>query len=250
MEKEHQAVERLAVITGASRGIGRAIAEELAVRGCGLIINSRNQQELLDARELLLGYGVPVYEVPGDIGDPGTAEAIFKRVDEVCSAETEILAVNNAAMSYIGLLQDMKDEDFEHIIRTNVTGVFNICKRAVPRMLKNKKGHIVNISSVWGEVGASMEVAYSASKGAVNAFTRALAKELAPSGIQVNGISLGVIDTKMNAQLDETERRQLEEEIPIGRFGTAREAAELCACLCESAPYLTGQIIRLDGAWI
>lgn len=117
-------------------------------------------------------------------------------------------------------------------------------------MLRNKRGHILNISSVWGEVGASCEAAYSATKGGVNAFTRALAKELAPSGISVNAISCGAIDTRMNACFSDEERAALEAEIPCGRYGTTKEVAELALSLTNSTTYLTGQVIRLDGGWI
>ena len=250
MTRELEQNRRLAVVTGAGRGIGSAIADELASRGFGLIINSRNEQSLLKKKENLSKWDVPVYAEAGDVGDPRTADRIFEAVDRELKEGMELVIVNNAAISYIGLLQDMSDEAFEKLMRINVGGVYNICKRAVPRMLREKKGHIVNISSVWGEVGASMEVAYSASKGAVNAFTRALGKELAPSGIQVNGLSLGAIDTEMNSQLSASERKELEDEIPAGRFGTPLEAARFCAELCVSGAYLNGQIIRLDGAWI
>ena len=117
-------------------------------------------------------------------------------------------------------------------------------------MLGRKRGHIVNISSVWGQAGASCEAAYSASKGGVDAFTKALAKELAPSNIQVNALSLGAMDTDMNSCFSDEEKELIASEIPAGRFGRPEEAAEACAYLCECGPYLTGQIIRLDGAWI
>ena len=123
------------------------------------------------------------------------------------------------------------------------------CKHAIPKMVHSKSGRILNISSVWGNVGASCEVAYSASKGGVNAFTKALAKELAPSGITVNAIACGVIDTRMNQCFSEEERTQLAEEIPAGRFGNAQEVAQLALSIVTSSSYLTGQIITLDGGW-
>ena len=127
--------------------------------------------------------------------------------------------------------------------------MFCCCKQAIPNMVHNKSGRILNISSVWGNVGASCEVAYSASKGGVNAFTKALAKELAPSGITVNAIACGVIDTRMNQCFSEEERRQLADEIPAGRFGRAQEAAQLALAVVTSPTYLTGQIITMDGGW-
>ena len=158
--------------------------------------------------------------------------------------------INNAGIASIGLLTDMDIEDWNRILSTNLTSVFSTCRCAVPCMVHNKQGKIINISSVWGIVGASCEVAYSACKGGVNAFTRALAKELAPSNIQVNAIACGVIDTDMNACFSPEERRELEDEIPAGRYGTPEDVAELAFSLAAGHSYLTGQVITLDGGWI
>ena len=136
------------------------------------------------------------------------------------------------------------------MLHMNLTSAFNCCKLAIPYMVQQKQGKIINISSVWGVCGASCEAAYSASKGGVNALTMALAKELAPSNIQVNAIACGAIDTDMNRFLAPEERQALLEEIPMGRMGTPEEAAQLILKLLESPAYLTGQIIRLDGGWI
>ena len=158
--------------------------------------------------------------------------------------------VNNAGISYIGLLQDMSTEDWERMLRTNLTSVFNCCKLAVPYMISQKQGKIVNISSVWGVVGASCETAYSATKGGINALTKALAKELAPSNIQVNAIACGAIDTEMNQWMDEDDLIALVDEIPSGRLGRAEEVADLVYHLGYKESYLTGQVIGLDGGWI
>ena len=158
--------------------------------------------------------------------------------------------VNNAGISYIGLLTDMSSEDWQNILSTNLTSVFNSCRLTVPGMVHRHSGKIINISSVWGCCGASCEVAYSATKGGINAFTQALAKELAPSNIQVNAIACGAIDTEMNAFLSEEDRQALTDEIPSGRFGRPEEVAELVLDLSENHHYMTGQIIRLDGGWI
>lgn len=131
----------------------------------------------------------------------------------------------------------------------NLDSLFYTCKMAIPAMLRQKKGRIINISSVWGNMGASMEVAYSASKGGVNSFTRALARELAPSNIQVNAIACGIIDTQMNEQLSVEELQSLIEEIPAGRLGRPEEVAKLALLLSRAPEYLTGQIITLDGGW-
>ena len=160
--------------------------------------------------------------------------------------------VNNAGISYTGLLTEMSFAQWKEVIDTNLSSCFLTCKYAVPEMIRRKKGRIINISSVWGNVGASMEVAYSASKGGVNAFTKALAKELAPSNIQVNAIACGLIaDTDMNAHLCTEELSELIQEIPADRAGRAAEVAQLAGMLCDGSDnsYLVGQVITLDGGW-
>ena len=159
--------------------------------------------------------------------------------------------INNAGVAWMGLLTDMEVSDWRQVMGTNLDSLFFTCKLAVPYMVRKKSGKIINISSVWGSVGASCEVAYSASKGGVNSFTRALAKELAPSGIQVNAIACGVIDTDMNRRhLSTEDLEELCEEIPAGRMGEAKEVADLCLRICDGPEYLTGQVITMDGGWI
>ncbi len=158
--------------------------------------------------------------------------------------------VNNAGISYVGLLTDMSYLEWQQVINTNLSSCFITCKHVIPSMVSKKNGKIINISSVWGNVGASMEVAYSASKGGMNSFTKALAKELAPSNIQVNAIACGVIDTDMNKCFREEDMEALIEEIPADRIGKAEEVAKLALQLCIGNEYLTGQIITLDGGWI
>jgi 3-oxoacyl-[acyl-carrier protein] reductase len=143
----------------------------------------------------------------------------------------------------------MNIEEWNRILSVNLTSVFSTCKCVVPSMVARQQGKILNISSVWGEIGASCEVAYSACKGGMNSLTRALGKELAPSNIQVNAISCGVIDTRMNACFTPEEQRELMDEIPAGRFGTPEEVAHLALSLVTGNDYLNGQVIRLDGAW-
>ncbi len=238
------------LITGASRGIGRALAYAFAAEGCPLILNCRRSRDALQqlASELTDRCHVPVYTSVGDISDYSYVEHLYAEISSRFSS-VDIL-INNAGISHIGLLEDMTIEEWNHMIGTNLTSVFSTCKLAIPHMLRQKSGKIINISSVWGITGASCEVAYSACKGGINAFTRALAKELAPSGIQVNAIACGVIDTQMNACFTAAERRALEDEIPAGRFGTPEEVASLATQLAFGNQYLTGQIIALDGGWI
>ena len=236
----------LALVTGASRGIGRAIAETLAGAGYDLILTCSHTLAKLQevAVSLEEKYGVHCTALAADAADPSAIEKIFASLDHL-----DVL-VNNAGISYIGLLTDMSIEEWQSVINTNLSSCFYTSRLAIPLMLQKHSGRIINISSVWGNQGASMEVAYSASKGGMNAFTRALAKELAPSNIQVNAIACGVIDTEMNACFSPEERTELEAEIPAGRYGTPEEVAELAFSLASGHPYLTGQIITLDGGFI
>ena len=158
--------------------------------------------------------------------------------------------INNAGIAHIGLLSDMSIEDWNHIVSNNLTSVFSYCKCVIPKMVSRQTGKIINISSVWGNVGASCEVAYSACKGGINSLTKALGKELAPSNIQVNAIACGIIDTQMNACFSDSERQELADEIPAGRFGQPEEVAHLALQLATANDYLTSQIITLDGGWI
>lgn len=241
--------KKVVLVTGASRGIGKAIAVKFAKKGYNVIINcAHREQELIQAKKEIESYQVCCSAFLGDMGDLKQCEELFQMIRKQYG--TLDVLVNNAGISYIGLLQDMSSEDWDRIIRTNLTSVFNCCKLAIPMMLSAGQGKIINISSVWGNVGASCEVAYSATKGGINAFTKALAKELAPSNIQVNAIACGAIDTEMNRWMDEDELIQLVEEIPAGRLGKAEEVADFAYHLGYKGSYLTGQIIGLDGGGI
>lgn len=236
-------------ISGASRGIGTAIAHRFAKEGFALIINcSKSEQDLLLLKEELeKKYHIPVFASVGNVGDYNYICTLFSHIKEQFGG-IDIL-INNAGISHIGLLTDTTPEEWNNIISTNLSSAFYTSKHAIPYMLSKQEGKIINISSVWGSVGASCEVAYSASKGGLNTFTKALAKELAPSNIQVNAIACGCIDTAMNQCFSIEERIDLEEEIPAGRFGTPEEVAELVFSLASGHNYLTGQIIQFDGGW-
>ena len=186
--------------------------------------------------------------VIGDVGNPETVNDMFKKIHKKCDA-LDVL-VNNAGIAHIGLLNEMTDKEWNRIVQTNLSSVFYCCRAAVPKMVSKKAGKIINISSMWGTSGASCEVAYSATKAGVHGLTKALAKELAPSKIQVNALACGVIDTTMNSQLSEEEALALKYEIPAGRFGTPEEVAETVLQLADSSTYLTGQIIGIDGGFI
>ena len=239
-------MRKKALITGASRGIGAAIADMLAKEGYDLVITCKNSKESLErqAGQLRGDYGVCCEAILCDASDPEQEDAMLGQIGNV-----DVL-VNNAAVSYVGLLTDMSVEKWREVLDTNLSSLFYTCRGVLPGMVRRKEGKIVNISSVWGAVGASMEVAYSASKGGVNSFTRALAKELAPSNIQVNAAAFGVIDTQMNRCFSQEERAALVEEIPADRMGTAAEAARLVGQILHMPDYFTGQVVTMDGGWI
>lgn len=243
-------MKKTVLVTGASRGIGRAIAIEFAKAGYQLVITcSKTETALLQLKqELEQNFQAKVFASVGDISDYTYVRQLFTEIEEYFDG-VDIL-INNAGISYVGLLQDMSIDDWNRIVNTNLTAAFSTGKLAIPHMLKQHAGKIINISSVWGNVGASCEVAYSACKGGINSFTKALAKELAPSNIQVNAIACGCIDTQMNACFSDEERAALAEEIPTGRFGRPEEVAALALQLATGNEYLTGQIITLDGGWI
>ncbi len=241
---------KTALVTGASRGIGRSIALTLAANGYHLMITCHRNAEMLEEVKQYIESHFPVTCVTfvGDMGD-------FLAVEQMYSVFTEYfssldLLVNNAGISHLGLLTDLSPEEWDRLLQTNLSSVFYTCRSGIPLMLRRKNGKIINISSVWGVAGASCETAYSATKGGVNALTKALAKELAPGNIQVNAIACGAIDTEMNSFMTEEELEALLMEIPAGRLGRPDEVASLVLDLCTENNYLTGQVIHLDGGWI
>ena len=239
-------MRKKALITGASRGIGEAIAKELARQGFELTLTCLNSLDQL--KELAGGlekkYGVSCHIFQGDMGDPEAVDRLFDGLNRL-----DVL-INNAGISHIGLLSDMSVSQWRRVMSTNLDSCFYTCRRAIPLMVHAKQGRIINISSVWGQAGASMEAAYSASKGGVNSLTKALAKELAPSNIQVNAIACGVSDTDMNRCFAPEEMASLIEEIPADRIGRPEEVAALAGQLITAPAYMTGQIITIDGGWI
>lgn len=236
------------LITGASRGIGKATALRFAREGFNTIITCSNSTEdLALLHEEITSYGVKCHSFVGDISQHEQVTLLFDQLKEFNLIPHII--INNAAISHIGLLQDMSIDEWNRIIGVNLTGTFNTCKHAIPYFINNKSGRIINISSMWGNCGASCEVAYSASKGGINTFTKALAKELAPSSISVNAIAFGMVDTSMNSFLTEEERISITEEIPAGRILTPDEAADIIFDVSKINTYVTGQVITADGGY-
>ena len=243
MDKKH------VLITGASRGIGAACAFTFAAHGYHVFLNCNKSIDVLQkVADSITQQGGTCTLVPGDVGNPDTVRAIFEKISTIAPG-LDVL-INKAGISYVGLLTDMSNDEWTRILNTNLSSSFYCSRAAIPYMVRQKSGKIINISSMWGRVGASCEAAYSATKAGMNGLTMALAKELAPSNIQVNAIACGVIDTEMNAVFSDEERQELAEEIPAGRFGTAAEVSQLVFDLSENHSYLTGQIIGLDGGFI
>lgn len=241
--------QKCVLITGASRGIGRACALRFAKAGFHVFINCKTSIEQLEQlKSELDSLHASCTIVPGDAGCSEDVQTIFQTISR--SAGGVDVLVNNAGISYVGLLTDMTDQDWDSILSSNLSSAFYCCRAAIPHMVSQKQGKILNISSMWGRTGASCEAAYSATKAGLNGLTMALAKELAPSNIQVNAIACGVIDTVMNAQFSKEERAALMDEIPAGRFGTPEEVAELVFDLARGHSYMTGQIIGLDGGFL
>lgn len=238
------------LITGASHGIGKAAALKFAQEGYYVYLNCHSSVTDLKnvAAEIEAFAPSSCTLLTGDVSSSADVKRMFEEIS-VRSGGVDVL-VNNAGTAHIGLLMDMSDDEWNHIIQTDLSSVFYCTRAALPYMVHKKSGHIINISSMWGTVGASCEVAYSAAKSGIHGFTRALAKEMAPGNIQVNALACGCIDTRMNSQLSTEEKAALCEEIPAGRFGTPEEVADMIFSLSTAPSYLTGQIIGIDGGYI
>lgn len=240
----------VAVVTGASRGIGRGIAIELASNGASVIVNYKNNdKEAEKTLNIIKGLGSYAVKVKADVKNYSEAKFL---IDTAVGKFGKIdILINNAGISKIGLFIDMEAKEWNEIIDVNLKGILNCSHNALRYMVPQKSGNIINISSMWGNAGASCETIYSAAKGAVNLFTRSLAKEMALSGIRVNAVAPGVIDTEMNNWLSSEEKKQLEDEIPMGSFGTTEDIGKAVAFLAsKEAKYITGQILTVDGGMI
>jgi len=237
-------------VTGSSRGIGLAIAAAFAQSGRKVVLNGRNADRLVQAvGQLREEYGDMVSGIYGDMSDYTVAQEIFEQ-STAKFGQVDIL-VNNAGTAHFGLFSDMSNGEILKIMRDNLHTTINASHLAVPHMVKARAGCIINISSIWGVVGASCEVVYSAAKAGVIGFTKALAKELGPSGVRVNAIACGAISTGMNDRLTAEEKADFTAGIPLRRFGQPWEVGDLAVFLAsEGAEYLTGQVIALDGGLI
>lgn len=238
------------LITGASRGIGRAAAELFARRGYGVLINYR--QDAGAAHELekqLLDSGADALAVQADVAQ----EDQVLRMMEIAVKRFGFIdvLVNNAGIASQKLFTALTTEEWRRMMAVHVDGTFHCCREVLPAMIREKRGAIVNVASIWGLSGASCEVAYSTAKAAVIGMTKALAREVGPSGVRVNCVAPGVIDTAMNAAAGADILDMLAEETPLGRIGTAQEAAQAIAYLAsEEASFITGQVLTVDGGFI
>jgi len=236
------------LVTGSSRGIGFGIAAAFAREGHTVILNGRSDSTRLVAavEEIQDRFDGNVTGILADVSDYDSAQKMFEQIEEA-HGPVGIL-VNNAGTAHFGLFSDMSYSETSEIVANNLQSVINASHLAIPHMVRAKSGCIINITSVWGVVGASCEVVYSAAKAGVIGFTKALAKEVGPSGVRVNAIACGAFDTRMNDRLSAQERVDFTESIPLGRFGDPNEAGDLALFLASKrAEYLTGQVINLDG---
>lgn len=243
-------MRKIALITGGSRGIGAACVRLFARSGYAVVfLANRSADKAQALMDELRAEGLDVAFRLCDVSDGTQVAAViadilrsYKRIDAL---------VNCAGVSHIGLFTDMTDAEWDALFAVNVRSVFSVTKAVLPGMISRQTGAVVNVSSMWGEVGASCEVAYSATKAAIIGMTKALAKEVGPSGVRVNCVTPGVIDTDMNAQLTEDDRAALAEETPLGRIGAAEEVAQTILYLCgEGAAFITGQVLGVSGGLV
>ena len=239
------------IITGGGTGIGAACVRRFAKEGFSVIINYRRSRAAAKALERELNKtGCSVLAVKADVSVPEQAEMLVERCIEAFGAP-EVL-VNNAGIALPQkLITETTPREFDRVMRVNAGGTYNCCRAALPHMIRRHSGAIVNISSIWGVTGGSCETAYSASKGAVIALTKALAKEVGPSGIRVNCVAPGVIDTRMNSSLDAETLAELADAAPLCRLGTPEDVANTVWFLASpDAAFITGQVLGVDGGGI
>lgn len=239
--------KKIIIVTGASRGIGKEIAKTLAKEGHTVIANyNKSEKEAQKLKEELKKENKEIEIYKADISKE---EEIKKMVEYTIKKYKKIdILINNAGIDKIQLSTEVTKKDWDEIINTNLYGTFYITQQITKNMIQNKKGKIINISSIWGQIGASMEVVYSISKAGVDGLTKALAKELGPSGIQVNSIAPGFIQTEMNAEYNKKELEEIKDEIPLQKLGECEDIARCIKWLIEDK-YVTGQIIAINGGW-
>lgn len=241
-------MKQIAIVTGASRGIGREIAKTLTRAGIQVVANyNKSEQKAKELKEELKNENMDIDIFKADVSKREEAKALvnytlnkYGRID---------ILINNAGISEYKIFTDETDEDWNNVINTNLYSAFVMAQEVIPNMIHNKSGCIINISSIWGMVGASLEVLYSISKAGMDGLTKGLAKELGPSNIRVNSIAPGAMDTDMNADLSTEELKQLEKDTPLGKIGKPEDIAKCVKWLIEDT-FTTGQIISINGGWV
>lgn len=241
-------MQKVAIITGASRGIGRACAAMLARCGIKVIANyNKSENEANNLKEELTRENIEIDIFKADVSK---REEVKQMVEFALNKYGKVdILVNNAGISQTKLFTDITDEDWQNMINTNLSSAFYMIQEVLPSMIHEKNGSIINISSVWGINGGSCEVHYSAAKAGMIGMTKALAKELGPSNIRVNAIAPGIIDTDMNKGYSEQEIKEIKEEIPLGRIGEPEDVAKCVKWLVDDN-YTTGQVISINGGWL
>lgn len=241
-------MKKIILITGASRGIGRDIAKTLSKDSNNMVIANYNksEKEAIELKENLKNDGINIEIIKADVSKRNEAKEM---VQEVLNKYGKIdVLINNAGISQYKLFNDITDEEWDNIINTNLKSAFMVTQEAVRNMINNKEGCIINISSIWGVAGASMEVAYSTSKAGLIGLTKSLAKELGPSNIRVNAIAPGIINTGMNNRFSKDELQSIKDEIPLEKIGNTADITKCVKWLIEDS-YTTGQVISINGGW-
>lgn len=238
----------VAIVTGGAKGIGEAIVEELAKMGIRVVLNyHHSEQKAQEVKQRLRKEGYEIEIFQADVSNKEQAEQLVSYTKYIYG--TIDILVNNAGISQIKMFQDITKQDWDIMLQTNLTSAFYMTQEVLKEMLPNKRGCIINISSIDAITGASCEVHYSVAKAGLDGMTKALAKEVAPSGIRVNSIAPGAIETQMNKNLSEQTKKTVEQEIPLGRFGKPKDIAKCVRWLIEDE-YTTGQIISPNGGWV
>ena len=241
-------MNKVAIVTGASRGIGREIAKELAISGIKVVANyNKSEDQAIKLKEELKKDNIFIDLFKADVSKQEECKNLvnytlekYKKID---------ILINNAGIDKYKLITEVTQEEWNKMINTNLYSAFCMCQQVLPNMIHNKNGCIINISSVWGMIGASQEVVYSITKAGMDGLTKSLAKEVGPSNIRVNSIAPGVIDTDMNKELSETDINKLKEETPLERIGKAEDIAK-CVNWLINDNFTTGQIISINGGWV
>lgn len=242
-------MNKLALVTGGAKGIGQEICRQLALKGYRLAINYNSSFDEANALKTELSKITDVEIFKADVSSSQQVDEMFSAVEGRLGC-VDVL-INNAGIAQQSLFTDITDEMWQKMLGVNLTGAFNCCRRALPYMINKKSGSIINIASMWGEVGASTEVHYSAAKAGLIGLTKALAKEVGLSGVRVNAVSPGVVLTDMMSAFTEEDKKILKDETPLNRLGTPEDVAKaVCFLVSDDADFITGQVLSVNGGYV